>query len=63
MVVGRFVTSLVLLLASFVCGFVLAGLVVLLLTGNPVRASIIGAVCGFARAFVLNVILIRAGDG
>ena len=60
MAVGRFVASLVWLLASFVGGFVLAGLVVLLLTGNPVRAATIGAVRGFAAAFVLNVILIGA---
>jgi hypothetical protein len=43
---------------------------VLLLTGNPLRAAIIGAVCGFAVAFVLNFLIIMArqirgrdGDG
>jgi hypothetical protein len=59
MVVGRFVASLFLLLVSFAVGFFVAGLAALLLTDNPVRAAVIGVICGFAAAFVLNIIIIR----
>jgi len=69
-VVGRFVASLFLLLACFVGGFILAGLIVLLVTGSPGQAATIGAFCGFAAAFVVNFAIImgrrtrgRDGDG